>query len=173
MPRAGSGAQFRSRPTLFSLGWRRTITKCHRGKTKRAKARSTPREIRMLKAGPSPSSLRPAQSSFILEASPAWSAIPAPQTHQTLCLEPGRKPGRAFQRAPGRHLPAPGAAGPQRRITLLYPRVRCPKQGASAALRARTSPGPAGYPGVGNAHPKPTLGTTQAASIIPAPTKKH
>ena len=27
-------------------------------------------------------------------------AISAPQTHQTLCLRPGRKPGRALKRAP-------------------------------------------------------------------------
>lgn len=71
---------------------------------------------------------------------------------------------------PGATSPHLGTAGPQRRIILLYPEVRGPKLDAPAAPGARTSPGPAEYPGLGNVHPSPTIGTIQDPSATPAPT---
>lgn len=68
LPGGDSGARFRLLPSLRAPGRRRTSAKCHRAKTKRAKAGPTPgRPGRERQVPPLPLS-RPAQSSFILQA---------------------------------------------------------------------------------------------------------
>lgn len=114
------------------------------GPDRARKSRTHPRETGTPEAGPSPSSLRPrtAHSFSRRAARLPRPAIPAPRPRRPLCLGPGRKPGRAFERAPRLRQPAPGArraSPPESPPRSRGPRPQ-PPAGARLA-RARGAPG--------------------------------